>query len=188
MCSQMHQPDILMMVKECLSVSREFSFIDFTVIVLLTVNKLHYNGICSDGYDSNLKTNMSFSSSLLPPALFVDLEADFHARVPVVICKEKSRCVHISLFIQYSLRTPGTCTTSDSRPEKDTWEMEMSPQWPRLQSQCRKWNGVPDHVLHVCPVQSGTAPAPASFGPEALGQGTFFFSDSALLVSPSGLS
>lgn len=26
-------------------------------------------------------------------ALFVDLEADFHARVPVVICKEKKRWV-----------------------------------------------------------------------------------------------
>lgn len=29
-------------------------------------------------------------------ALFVDLEADFHARVPVVICKEKNRWVSIS--------------------------------------------------------------------------------------------
>lgn len=63
---------------------------------------------------------------------------------------------------------------SDSRPEKNNWEMEMSPQWPRLQSQCRKWNGVPDHVLHLCSVQSGTAPPPAGFGPEALGQGRFF--------------
>lgn len=65
MYSQMHQPDILMMVKECLSVSREFSFIVFTVIVLLIVNKLYYNRICCDEYDPNLKTNMSFSSSLL---------------------------------------------------------------------------------------------------------------------------
>lgn len=39
MYSQMHQPDILMMVKECLSVSRESS-IDFTVIIFLSVNKL----------------------------------------------------------------------------------------------------------------------------------------------------
>uniref|UniRef100_A0A3Q2VEL9 polynucleotide adenylyltransferase n=3 Tax=Haplochromini TaxID=319058 RepID=A0A3Q2VEL9_HAPBU len=40
----MHQPDVLMLVKECLSVS----------------------------------------------SLFVEMEADFHARVPVVICKERS--------------------------------------------------------------------------------------------------
>uniref|UniRef100_A0A3Q0SWG6 Terminal uridylyltransferase 4/7 nucleotidyltransferase domain-containing protein n=1 Tax=Amphilophus citrinellus TaxID=61819 RepID=A0A3Q0SWG6_AMPCI len=39
----MHQPDVLLLVKECLSVS----------------------------------------------PLFIDMEADFHARVPVVICKEK---------------------------------------------------------------------------------------------------
>lgn len=31
----MHQPDILMKVKECLSVSRESSLIDFTVIFTL---------------------------------------------------------------------------------------------------------------------------------------------------------
>lgn len=42
MYSQMHQPDILMKVKECLSVSREFSFFYFTLIFLLNVNKLHY--------------------------------------------------------------------------------------------------------------------------------------------------
>lgn len=28
---------------------------------------------------------------LLFPALFIDVEADFHARVPVVICKDKDR-------------------------------------------------------------------------------------------------
>lgn len=32
-----------MKVKECLSVSREFFFIDFTVIFLLNVNKLRYD-------------------------------------------------------------------------------------------------------------------------------------------------
>lgn len=34
---------------------------------------------------------------LLSSALFVDLEADFHARVPVVICKEKKRYLRVDV-------------------------------------------------------------------------------------------
>lgn len=36
------------------------------------------------------------STCLVLSALFVDLEADFHARVPVVICKDKKRCKPLS--------------------------------------------------------------------------------------------
>lgn len=34
---------------------------------------------------------LNLTCLVLSSALFVDLEADFHARVPVVICKEKNR-------------------------------------------------------------------------------------------------
>lgn len=123
MYSQMHQPDILMMVKECLSVSRESSFIDFTVIFLLSVNKLCYNSLCCDDCDPNLKTNVSFSSYLLCQALFVDLEADFHARVPVVICKEKSRCVfHLLFSTRCEHQAHAQCRTADLRKTPEKWK------------------------------------------------------------------
>lgn len=123
MYSQMHQPDILMMVKECLSVSRESSFIDFTVTFLLSVNKLCYSSVCCDDCDPNLKTNVSFSSHLLCQALFVDLEADFHARVPVVICKEKSRCVfHLLFSTRCEHQAHAQCRTADLRKTPEKWK------------------------------------------------------------------
>lgn len=80
MYSQMHQPDILLLVKESLSVSRESTLIHLTARFLsLLTNSIIGNLTCL----------------VLSSALFVDLEADFHARVPVVICKEKNRCVSL---------------------------------------------------------------------------------------------
>lgn len=40
---------------------------------------------------------LNLTSLVLSSALFVDLEADFHARVPVVICKEKRRWVSLTV-------------------------------------------------------------------------------------------
>lgn len=117
MYSQMHQPDILMMVKECLSVSRESSFIDFTVIFLLSVNKLRLLWRLR----SKFEDQCVFFFFFLSQALFVDLEADFHARVPVVICKEKSRCVFHFLFsTRCEHQAHAQCRTADLRktPEK----------------------------------------------------------------------
>lgn len=85
----MHQPDILMMVKECLSVSCEYSFPDLTVIFSQGL----INCVQMDSVVMTVIQIEIFLLFLLSKAVFVDLEADFHARVPVVICKEKSRCI-----------------------------------------------------------------------------------------------
>lgn len=100
MYSQMHQPDILMKVKECLSVSREFPFIDFTFISFQMLNNITLP-VRRSTVMYFINQRDSFAIEFLemtvihiyypPQADFVNLEADFHARVPVVICKEKSR-------------------------------------------------------------------------------------------------
>lgn len=52
---------------------------------------------------------------------------------------------------------------------------DLSQQWPDLQSKCREWKRVPDHLLPVCSCQSGTSPPPSGFGAETLGSGIFPF-------------
>lgn len=71
----MHQPDVLLLVKDCLSLSCESSVL-YKVCLKKTCHVLSCRKMLC---------------ILLPPALFVDVEADFHARVPVVICKDKDR-------------------------------------------------------------------------------------------------
>lgn len=73
MYSQMHQPDVLLLVKETLSGCCELP--PHPPLPSLECWKMNV-----------LKLNCPDVSS----ALFVDVEADFHARVPVVLCKDKS--------------------------------------------------------------------------------------------------
>lgn len=100
----MHQPDILMMVKECLSVS----------------------------------------------PLFVDLEADFHARVPVVICKEKSSGLvcKVSAGNEMAFQTTSFICALSSREGLLLPLVLGLRRWARIcDIDCAEEGGLPPHVF-----------------------------------------
>lgn len=55
----------------------------------------------------------------------------------------------------------------------EKWSCYFSQQWPPVQSQCREWKRIPDHVLSFCSIQSRATPPLTSFGPQTLGPGMF---------------
>lgn len=171
MSSQMHQPDVLLLVKESLSVSRESPLFHIPqqerrkpdchgnfkfIMSFLVFSSLRWSGswFSCQGACGHLQREKEVTISDIFQSYWI-----------IYLINKFDQFAH-QIYKQVEF-----LRLKRNRIANRNWNCYFPQQWPDLQSECKQWKCIPDHLFSFCASQSRTPPPATGFGPPTLGPG-----------------